>query len=272
MPKPDEISDEGFGYFRETWFIGHVSVAQATVTLREEAEILDWLDDMAAGPDDFEQLAAAIENNDRDLITEPLLSAALRGGLGRFLVDDDDVAPLSALEIGVAGLTHALSTVRCLTAASCRWHMTERSWSDCPVVFFAAPPWRVDILAEIVAAEGCGLGTDRDMLTVYAASIRETHRLAGRILTERGRFRRKPDRWRGFRDPYQKRRTSHHVQLNLLSATDNPVRGCTVVIPRPDDHSAIFSQQQKQAGSSWRQPGARGGVLFQDIGIGSLKT
>lgn len=84
----------------------------------------------------------------------------------------------------------------CLTAASCRWHSRDRSWSDCPVVFFAAPAWRLELLAELIAGAGCGLVADRGMLTIYAPSIVQMHALGERVVAERGRFRRKPDHWR----------------------------------------------------------------------------
>ena len=70
---------------------------------------------------------------------------------------------------------------------------TLHSWSNCPVVFFAAPAWRVEILAGLIASERCGLDADRNMLTIYAASVSDLHNLAQRILAERGRFRRRPD-------------------------------------------------------------------------------
>lgn len=70
--------------------------------------------------------------------------------------------------------------------------MRAHTWADCPIVFFAAPAWRLELLAELIVAEGCGLDQDRRMLTVYGPSIRRTHGLAERILSERGRFRRRP--------------------------------------------------------------------------------
>jgi hypothetical protein len=76
---------------------------------------------------------------------------------------------------------------------------------------FAALPWRAEILADLVAAEGCGLGSDRRMLTVYGRSILDTHRLAERILAERMRFRRKPDRLRTVKPA-----SSPESQLDLL--------------------------------------------------------
>jgi hypothetical protein len=107
--------------------------------------------------------------------------------------------PLDGLEIGVAGLAHALASVGCLTAASCRSHVSDRSWSDCPVVFFAAPAWRLELLADLIAAAGCGLEADRGMLPIVAPSIVHMHALGEKIVAERGSFRRKPDHWRSPR-------------------------------------------------------------------------
>ncbi len=213
MPSADEITEEGFGYFRGTWWIGRVPVDEAQATLTEEAEIIHWLDRVATTPDEFELLASAIENQYDGELPEALHTAAVATRFEGFLGDVNDGAPLEGLEIGVAGLTHALSAIQCLTAASCRWHISTRSWSDCPVVLFAARQWRLEILADLIAAEGCGLGQDRGMLTVYGASIRGTHRLAQRILDERRRFRRMPDHWR--RPPRPPR--SRHVQESVLS-------------------------------------------------------
>lgn len=196
MPRSDEITQEGFGYFRGAWHIGRVRIRDAEAVVRHEAEILEWLDQVASDAQRFELLASAIERADADLVPDSLRTAAVQNGLDRFVVGDSDVDPLAGLEIGVAGLSHALSTVGCLTAASCRCHATSSSWSDCPVVFFAAPAWRVQLLADLVSSERCGLGEDRDMLTVYGASVRDMHHLAQRILVERGRFRRIPDRSR----------------------------------------------------------------------------
>lgn len=192
IPSSDEITEEGFGYFRGTWFIGRVAVAEGLACIRQEADIIEWIDQHASSAQVYEQLATAIEKQDVSLLDEPLRSTSSGGDLAQWLIGDDHEAPLGGLEIGVAGLTCALSVVRCLTAASCRWHMTDRSWADCPVVFFAAPSWRVEILADLIAVEGCGLAGDRGMLTVSGRSVRDTHRLAERILSERGRFRKNP--------------------------------------------------------------------------------
>jgi hypothetical protein len=213
MPSSEEITEEGFGYFRGTWFIGRVRVSDAESTVRFEAEIIEWLDAVAPCAEHFELLASAIESGDADSLPAPLSTIAVGAGIERYLRAPDDPPPLDGLEVGVAGLTHALSSVRCLTAASCRSHVTRRSWSDCPVVFFAAPPWRLEVLAELISSAGCGLGEDRDMLTIYASSIRDTHRLAERVIEERGRFRRRPQR----RESQHRTPPEDHPQLDMFS-------------------------------------------------------
>jgi hypothetical protein len=191
MPKPEDISEEGFGWFRGTWFLGRVPIVEASGVVREEAEIIDWLDRVALTPEQFELLATAIETSESDHVPDPLRQRAIAAGLSTF-VAEEDFPPLQGLEIGVAGLVYALSAIGCLTAASCRSHISARSWSDCPIVFFAAPQWRLAILSGLVRESGCGLDAGRDMLTVYSRSIHETHQLADLIVCERRQFWRRP--------------------------------------------------------------------------------
>lgn len=213
LPGTEEISEEGFGYFRSVWFIGRVLLSDAQSVVQEEAEMLGWLDQAAPDAEAFDVLATAIEQQHFDNVPDSLGNLEPPAGLEKFVRDGQDFAPLGGLEIGVAGLCHALSVVGGLTAASCRSHATSQSWSDCPVVFFAAPTWRVELLAELTAAEGCGLDEDRGMLKIYAPSVRETHALAERALAERGQFRKMPDRWRP-QGPAPSKQTG--AQLGLL--------------------------------------------------------
>lgn len=220
LPTSDEISEEGFGYFRGVWFIGRVLLADAQSAIEEEGEMLEWLDQAAPDAKAFEVLATAIENQEPDDVPDALGCADAPAGLEHFVGDAQDFAPLGGLEIGVAGLCHALSVVGCLTAASCRSHATAQTWSDCPVVFFAAPTWRVELLAELISAENSGLDADRDMLKIYAPSVRDIHRLAGRVVAERDRFRTMPDRWRPQRERPLK---PAGTQLRLISESgDRP--------------------------------------------------
>ncbi|MBJ7469831.1 MAG: hypothetical protein JHD16_00945 [Solirubrobacteraceae bacterium] len=133
-------------------------------------------------------MATTIEGGEIADLPDALEARATTAGLASLITDPDDIPPLGGLEIGVAGLAHALSAVGCLTAASCRSHISDRSWADCPVVFFAAPPSRLKVLAEMIHDAGCGLSTGRNLLTIVAPSIRETHRLGELIVRERQRF------------------------------------------------------------------------------------
>jgi hypothetical protein len=117
MPSSDEISEEGFGYFRGTWFIGRAPLDEALSILALEAELIQSLDEVACTPAQFELLASAVEHQDADQLPDDLRARALETGLQRFMKGDDDQPPLYGLEIGVAGLAYALSTMRCLTAA-----------------------------------------------------------------------------------------------------------------------------------------------------------
>lgn len=189
-PRTDEISEEGFGFFRGTWFLGRVRVDEVSAILLEEAKFIAFLDLVCGSPEEFEVLATSLEEGSFEAVPEPLRQRA-RATAGSYDIEESEDPPLEldGLEIGVAGLTHALSAVGCLTAASCRSHCTERTWSDCPVVFFAAPDWRVKVLAKFVKDAGCGLDADRDMLKVYAASVRQMNRLGQMLFDQRAAFR-----------------------------------------------------------------------------------
>jgi hypothetical protein len=188
-PTSGEISEEGFGYFRGTWWIGHVPVSDARHTVAFEREVVAALDALAGDEQEFEVLATALEDFEPESDVPLVLRDTPVEGLVRPFIGG--YSPLGGLEIGVAGLTYALSTVGFRTAASCRAHEGANSWSDCPVVLFGAHKWRAVLLAELVAEAGCGIGQDRDMLKVYAPSIRNLMDLAEAVLAKRVSFRSK---------------------------------------------------------------------------------
>ena len=194
LPRAEEISEEGFGYFRGTWFMGRVPVSEAAEIVAHETEMIVWLDRVVTSASEFELLASAIESADTYGIDEPLLTRAIAAGFDRFLLGPDDLHPLEGLEIGVSGISHVLSALGFRTAASCRSHIGERSWSDCPIVFFAGPTWRVAILVDLVETFRCGLEESRGMLSIYARSIADLNGLASGLLKNRARFRKNPDR------------------------------------------------------------------------------
>lgn len=98
----------------------------------------------------------------------------------------EDGSPLDALELGVAGLSYALTSVGCFTSASCRSHYSDHSWSDRPVVFFAAERPTVHWLTSLVRQSGCGFangsGRADRLMIVEAPSITNLMDLASRIV------------------------------------------------------------------------------------------
>jgi hypothetical protein len=201
MPKPDELDEEGFGYFRDTWLIKDVPVGEAqgiTVVERRIAEVVGELADTA---DDFERLARVAEFGGID---DPAydLSERERGALAEVV---SDIPELGGLELGVAGLAHALATVRILPAASCRSHL-ERSWSDAPVVLFAATEFRAKALQPLVEGSGCTFTLDEnrpELLVVRGLSIANTMALADAVMENRKKFvqHRAPDQRQSRREP-----------------------------------------------------------------------
>mgnify|MGYP003576600042 CR=1 FL=1 len=187
LPKRHEIPEENWGGFRDTWYLGQVPPVEAGEVLVHEGRALACLDHVATNQEEFELLAQALEWGEIDDLPPPFLKAFNEKGMKELMRDPDDFSPLGGLEIGVAGLVHVLSAIGCVTAASCRWH-GETSWSDCPVVFFAAPDQKVEILAKLIREEGCGLRESRGLLVIEASSVTDLHSLAELIFEEIGRF------------------------------------------------------------------------------------
>jgi hypothetical protein len=191
-PTRDEISEEGFGYFRGTWWIGPARLGEAREAIAFERDVVEALDLMAPDEDRFDVLARRVENLDDDDDVAELAGTPLEDVAHPYLGEG---SPLHGLELGVAGLTYALSALGFRTAASCRGHR-RGGWTDCPVVLFGGHRWRAVILAGLAGETGCGIGQDRGMLTVYGPSIRQLIALAQTMVEKRGRFKAKPGNFR----------------------------------------------------------------------------
>ena len=187
MPKPDEISEDGFSFFRDVWLIRGVSVREAQEVIEEERRIVHVVDQLSADADDFERLAAIAEAGGADDSADELT----RDECSALSTVVSDMPPeLGGLELGVAGLVHALVSVRILPAASCRSH-PQRSWSDAPVVVFAATELRARALEPLVAEAGCTFTIDptrRELLGIRGQSITRMMALAGLVLAHRVDF------------------------------------------------------------------------------------
>lgn len=192
MPRPADMSEEGVGYFRDTWLVRGVKAGEARDLLSLERKLATAIGGLARTAEDFDRLARAVENGFGE--QEPGagldLTDAERDVLAPF-AGADEPAELESLELGVAGLVYALAAVRIIPAASCRGHPGDQRWSDAPVVLFAATEHRANALAPLVERSGCRFEIDDarpDLLVVRGRSILSTMALAEMVLNERAAF------------------------------------------------------------------------------------
>lgn len=187
LPSPAEIEDDGvIGYFDGTWNLVGVSTEDAqTVVACEQAGLLA-LNAIATDGPSFERYAQILDTRNPDfgcmdgeeeVMFEEMATHA-----------DLETFDLARLEIGVAGLSHALSAIGCVPAASCRGHVLDHTpWAEHPVVYAAINRPLAKWLQPLVAASSCGFGLDDNrggLLVIQAELIVDSIDLADRILTE----------------------------------------------------------------------------------------
>jgi hypothetical protein len=121
VPKPSEIGEEGFGDFRGVWPIVEATTRLTADVIEDERVAAEYIDAHASTPEEFEKLAREIESYSPSLEESEALefAADLGSAWGGF----------EGLELGVAGLTYALSNAGFYPAASCRSHQDGHSWS-----------------------------------------------------------------------------------------------------------------------------------------------
>ncbi|MCP3758386.1 hypothetical protein [Streptomyces sp. TBY4] len=187
MPAEEDVSEEGFGLFRGTWLIGDVSHDDAVAMIGEERQLATHVDLTAPTHAEFEAIAGAIESNDPACLPPGFTSKHAHSEIISIVGDGHSAEPvLGSLDIGVAGLSYALTSVGCITAASCRGHLTEHAWSDHPVVFFAAERTTVHWLTSSVRESGCGFADASSrgwLIAVEAPSITNFMDLANLIVS-----------------------------------------------------------------------------------------
>ncbi|MFF8293968.1 hypothetical protein ACF07M_00755 [Streptomyces globisporus] len=183
LPAPDEVDEEGYGYFRDVWAIGEVGREEARAMIEEERRLVSLVDQASRNEVEFDCLAQAIEKRELEYLPVGYAEQYPDSELVREAsLDSDEGVPLEALELGVAGLSYALTSIGCFTAASCRSHSGEHPWADRPVIFFAAERDTVRWLTPLVAESGCGLGDGSErapkLLVLEAPSITNFMNLA----------------------------------------------------------------------------------------------
>lgn len=193
VPTEEDLSEEGVGYFRDTWLIMNVSAEEAEEIVSYEEQMLRVVDELAANPQDFEELAKCVEWSDVEAINALPEGVKRRHGFASFrnMIPIDDFSVLQGLDFGVSGLAHALASVGVVPAASCRGHIGSSAWAHHPVVFFAADRFHAEKLAPFVREVGSGFLIDSarpQLLCVYSASIEDTISLARLVLDRHHEF------------------------------------------------------------------------------------
>ncbi|THA55853.1 hypothetical protein E6P78_32475 [Streptomyces sp. A0958] len=189
LPDKDEVIEEGYGCFRDVWTIGEVGHEEAIQMIEAERHLVRLVDQASRTDAEFEAMAKAVETGELENLPDGYAEEHPQSELVQFLdAVDEEHSPLDALDLGVAGLAYALSSVGCFTAASCRSHYSDQPWADRPVIFFAAERPTVHWLTPLVRDSGCGFadGSDRAdrLLIVQAPSITNFVDLAQRIVEQ----------------------------------------------------------------------------------------
>lgn len=166
-PKPSEIDDEGFGFFRDVTDLRGTTAAHARHYLAAHARVFHFIESTASTAEEFDTYAVAFENGSAS-------DVVLTGDIGPeidCLIDTED-CDLGNFELGVGALAYALSAAKMFPAASCRSHVGSISWSPFPVVYVAASEQRADLLQNLVRESGCGFTEDpaRSELQVIVSS------------------------------------------------------------------------------------------------------
>lgn len=65
-PTRDDLSEEGFGYFRDTWLIRGVGMREAKGLVALESTLAELAGRLSADPADFDILATALEDADAE--------------------------------------------------------------------------------------------------------------------------------------------------------------------------------------------------------------
>jgi hypothetical protein len=191
LPRGNEITEEGFGFFRDTWAIPRLLRTEACAIIKAERTLLEVADRVASTADEFEAVCAALESGDDNVLPDGFDSGAAHAEIEPNI--SEEVSLLGGLDLGVAGLVAALSAIGGIrTAASCRSH-GSRSWSPHPVVLFAADRYRAERLQPLVQATGCGFAIDGarpQLLCIVAPSVSNLAALAATVLDSAATFRR----------------------------------------------------------------------------------
>lgn len=157
---------EGFSLVRDYQQVIDISWDEVVDCIEAESR---WLDH-AAGSADAAQFDAVLD----DAVEQE--------------VGDDFDHLFRGMDVGVAGLVFALTAAGYATCYSCRGH-AGISTARVPQVRLATEPDRLRLLVDYAERAGCGLDADDEgLVTVYASSVPDLHRMATLVMEDRAVF------------------------------------------------------------------------------------
>lgn len=189
-PTGDDISEEGIGYFRDTWLITDVDLPTALEIIDIERRLVSVADTCSEDAHKFDEAAAALELSNLDEVPLYVRESNAFVAIASHYSHDDSMPLVDGLDLGVAGLVYALAAMGAWPAASCRGH-GPRGWAPYPVVYMAVDRSRAEALQPLVRNAGCGFVIDpaRDhLLVVRGPSVTEMMDLAAAIVELRETF------------------------------------------------------------------------------------
>ncbi|WPO72383.1 hypothetical protein [Streptomyces sp. KN37] len=157
----------GFVEHHDYRCLGLPSWEEAEACLLNEAEILERAARSSA-PDGIEEILSAVEEAD-DVEFAEVMSA--------FRWND----------VGVAGLSLALSAARTATFYSCSSGL-DNHHADYPMVGVVPDAERAALIAELAERTGCGVGQQWGRWYLYAKSVTALHALGQAVLERREAF------------------------------------------------------------------------------------
>lgn len=187
LPDEDEVSEEGFGFFRGVWLIGRTPADEIDAIAAWETGAVDAVSRCASTPEDFDRIARVLEDQTFD---EPVdlerdydfLTPGVRSILEPHLADAAEM--LDGLDLGMASLVLVLNTAGFMTAASCRGHVGSTAWTESPVVHLAGERGHLLALRDDVLAVGGGLersGNGKGLVRLCLPSVSSAMELAHRV-------------------------------------------------------------------------------------------
>ncbi|MEU3522050.1 hypothetical protein ABZ770_43655 [Streptomyces sp. NPDC006654] len=159
----------GFTEHHEYACLGLPSWEEAAECLTEEAAFLERAGKSDA-PDGVEALLDELRNAD-DIGYAELMACTFRWN-----------------DVGVAGLSLALSAARIAAFYSCSSGLDKRHHADHPMVGAVPDPERAGLLVRLIETHGCGVGQKYGRWYIYGRSIKDMHVLGRAVLLARDAF------------------------------------------------------------------------------------